>query len=122
MEEIIKKLEDVLSDYDNDRVSDIQSIAALCKEKLAATLNDKQKLLLDSIFALDSIEEDMLIGDSEEAVKTICHLIDYIKDEYPLRGNEHEQNNKHRDILCELCSVACDCRDKDDKSDCYMFK
>ena len=64
----------------------------------------------------------MLCGDSEEAVKSICHLIDYIKDEYPLRGNEHEQNNKHRDVLCVFCSVACDYRGSNDKSNCYMLK
>jgi len=122
MEKIIKKLEDVLSDYNNDKMSDIQSIATLCKEKLVATLNDKQKLIFDTIFALDSIRDDMLIGDNDEALKSLCQLVDYIKDKYPLRGNEHEQHKYKGDVLCDFCLVACDCRNSNDKSNCYMFK
>lgn len=102
MEEVIKKLEDVLSDYNNDKMSDIQSIATLCKEKLVATLNEEQKKLFNVITTLDSVKTDMLLGDTEEAIKGISCIIDEFNGVHPLRGNYNETDNSNNTIDVQI--------------------
>ena len=41
----------------------------------------------------------MLIGDNDEAFKSLCQLADYLDDCHPLRGNSNETEKDNDNII-----------------------